>query len=153
MRNDFYTQMNIIPSETEIKISEWLTDRGIKYYQEVGFYDLVNPITGHNLRFDFYFPERNMIIEYDGKQHKTDYKIMFRDDVKNKFCRINHIKIIRLSNFYKLNSDLKKIFGDLATGNTNVCRCIQFSNKARLRKNLKKFRINKSRDRSYKGKG
>jgi len=33
------------------------------------FSDCINPDTGHQLRFDFYLPEENILIEYDGKQH------------------------------------------------------------------------------------
>jgi very-short-patch-repair endonuclease len=59
-----------------------------------------------NLRFDFYLPEYNCCIEYDGKQHfnPVDYfggeesflKSQKRDEIKNQYCKKNNIKLIRI---------------------------------------------------------
>lgn len=58
------------------------------------------------LRFDFYLPDYNLCIEYDGEQH---YKIVnywggekglkerqLRDSIKNEFCKNNYIKLLRI---------------------------------------------------------
>jgi very-short-patch-repair endonuclease/predicted nucleic acid-binding Zn-ribbon protein len=59
-----------------------------------------------NLRFDFYIPEFNLAIEYDGIQHfkAIDYfggdevflKIKKRDEIKNQYCKDNNINLLRI---------------------------------------------------------
>lgn len=100
-------------SKPEIKIKLILKKLGIKHHREYIFKDLVNPETNCNLRFDFYLPEINMCIEYEGPQH---YKYMAkyhgkdrtlglrnllnlqkRDQLKNEYCKKNNIKLLRIS--------------------------------------------------------
>lgn len=67
----------------------------------------------HKLRFDFYLPDFNTVIEYDGIQHyepveafggeKVFKLTKYRDEIKNKYCVDNGIKIIRVS--YKIPFD------------------------------------------------
>lgn len=65
------------------------------------------------LRFDFYLPEHNICIEYDGEQHfnpipyyggqeKLDL-IKKKDEIKTKFCKDNGIKLIRIKFSDKIN--------------------------------------------------
>ena len=59
------------------------------------------------LPFDFYIPKYNLCIEYDGRQHymainhwggeKELNKIMIRDQIKNKYCKNNNIRLLRIS--------------------------------------------------------
>lgn len=66
------------------------------------------------LYFDFVIPILNLIVEVDGVQHKTFsaffhkskekfYKQLKNDRLKNDFCDINNIRIIRLT--YPCNKD------------------------------------------------
>lgn len=55
------------------------------------------------LPFDFYLNDFNIIIEYDGIQHfkpsfnEKEFKnIKVNDEIKNKFCKDNNIKLIRI---------------------------------------------------------
>ncbi|MFW6225878.1 MAG: hypothetical protein ACOC3V_02865 [bacterium] len=58
------------------------------------------------LKFDFYLPEYNTCIEYDGQQHfkinkffggeKEFKKTKIRDEIKNNFCEKNNISILRI---------------------------------------------------------
>ena len=58
------------------------------------------------LPFDFFLPKLNLIIEYDGEQHykpiemyggiKGFEKRKINDNIKNEFCKINNIKLIRI---------------------------------------------------------
>lgn len=41
----------------------------VSFEKEKTFIDCVNPKTNFLLRFDFYLPDYNIIIEYDGEQH------------------------------------------------------------------------------------
>ena len=58
------------------------------------------------LPFDFYLPEKNICIEYDGIQHfeprdffggKVEFeKIKIRDKIKTKYCNSNNIILLRI---------------------------------------------------------
>lgn len=54
------------------------------------------------LPFDFYIPENNLIIEFDGRQHfekiyNRDYETTKRHDtIKNQYCKDNNIGILRI---------------------------------------------------------
>jgi very-short-patch-repair endonuclease len=58
------------------------------------------------LSFDFYLPDHNICIEFDGKQHYIpnerfggldEFKnTKIRDDIKNKWCSNNNIELIRI---------------------------------------------------------
>jgi hypothetical protein len=60
----------------------------------------------NKLQFDFYLPEHNTCIEYDGKQHfeSIDFfggeesfnKQKIKDNIKNKYCKDNNIELIRI---------------------------------------------------------
>lgn len=65
------------------------------------------------LPFDFFLPDYNICIEYDGLQHFeqregwTDLiKIRYHDSIKNKYCSDNKITLIRISCFDK---DIKSL--------------------------------------------
>lgn len=58
-----------------------------------------------SLKFDFYLPDRNLCIEYDGKHHfeVTEYgedklkDTIKKDTIKNEFCKSNNITLYRIS--------------------------------------------------------
>jgi len=94
----------------EKKIENYLKKFKIDYIYQHKFIDCLSPKKNY-LFFDFYLPKYNVCIEYDGEQH---YKMMeifggekrFHlqkeyDEIKNKYCTKNHIKLIRIS--YKDN--------------------------------------------------
>ena len=104
-------------SAGEGKIKECLIDLNIKYIQE---YKLKNS----KQKFDFYLPDFNIAIEYDGEQHfkpvnffggeKGFKKCQERDIKKNKYCKNNNIQLIRIpyTDFQKINPEYlqNKIF-------------------------------------------
>lgn len=56
-------------SKYEKIISDILTDAGIAFEREKEFSWLVNACTGCLYRCDFYLPDKNLVIEYNGPQH------------------------------------------------------------------------------------
>lgn len=88
-------------------------------------YDYQKKIEGcrnkYPLPFDFYLPEYNMCIEYDGEQHfskheffggeKSFNKRIKLDNIKNKYCNDNNIELLRISykKFHKIENIIKKI--------------------------------------------
>lgn len=60
------------------------------------------------LPFDFYFPKRNLIIEFDGMQHfKPTYGedrfkyILKHDSIKNDYCEKNGINLVRIPYYWR----------------------------------------------------
>jgi len=85
-------------SKGESRICEILDNRKIKYIREKTFEGCFD---NRLLRFDFYIKDNNVLIEYDGEFHYND---IFgglegqkrRDEIKNKYCKENNIKLIRI---------------------------------------------------------
>ena len=65
------------------------------------------PKTNYKLRFDIFIESLNLCIEFDGPQHfkavalfggeEELLKTKFRDNIKNEYCKINNINLIRIS--------------------------------------------------------
>jgi len=91
-------------SSGELKIRNLLIQHNISYKYQHCFKDcrgIRNPMP-----FDFYLPDYNTCIEYDGKQHfkpvsifggeKAFKDIQSSDKIKNKYCNENNISLIRI---------------------------------------------------------
>lgn len=97
-------------SKGEEYIKGHLEEMRIKYIRQHGF-DSCRYI--NKLNFDFYLPEYNTCLEFDGIQHfkpvkdfggiKEFDKIKKRDECKNKWCLENNVNLIRI-NHNQLNS-------------------------------------------------
>lgn len=108
-------------SHGERKIKIFLNKNNINFITQHKFINCINPFTNKKLPFDFYLPDYNICIEYDGEQHfkltnhsKTfnDLKnIKSRDKIKTNFCLTNNIKLFRISyiNLKKIENILTKI--------------------------------------------
>lgn len=103
-------------SKGERKIMLYLDKMNIEYISEFRINDCVNI---NKLPFDFYLPEKNICIEYDGEQHfrPVDYfggleafdKLKKRDVIKDNYCLKNNIKLIRIPfDKYDLIDDILK---------------------------------------------
>jgi hypothetical protein len=92
----------------ELAIRNWLFENKINFAMQYKFKELR---AKRCLRFDFYIPDINTLIEYDGEQHyrpvqfngisidkavKIHKKAQHRDVLKNKFCEENNIPLIRI---------------------------------------------------------
>lgn len=71
----------------------------------------------NRLKFDFYLPDKNLCIEFDGVQHfkpvkqfggEEDFeKTKIRDNIKNEYCIKNNIHLIRFSNINDIENNLR----------------------------------------------
>lgn len=86
-------------------IREILSKEEIHFEEEKTFPDMTSSQNG-KLRLDFFLPEFDIAIEYDGKQHFAGWAdmpnsrledIQRRDKEKNDYCRKKGIKLIRLN--------------------------------------------------------
>lgn len=96
-------------SKGENKIKLFLDENNISYKPQYGFNNCKHK---QMLSFDFYLPELNTCIEYDGRQHfepvekfggdKEFELTKIRDGIKNSYCENNNINLIRIP-YTKLN--------------------------------------------------
>ena len=104
-------------SRSEKKIISELENRSIKYYHQYRFNDCRYK---NSLPFDFYLPDYNICIEYDGIQHDTiiehwggkdGYEYRKNNDlIKTKYCIKNNIMLIRINYNMNISEEIEKIF-------------------------------------------
>lgn len=104
-------------SKGELLIANLLKSHNITYETQKKFLSLTGA-RKRPLRFDFFLPEFNLIIEYDGEHHFEPIKrwggearfkdIQQRDAKKNEFCEENNIKLLRISYLEDVESILKE---------------------------------------------
>lgn len=102
-------------SKGEQKISNILQNLNLSFDKQRRFDGCINPRTGYSLKFDFYLPNYNCCIEYDGQQHFFETSLCSdslkerqkRDEIKNQYCKDNDIKLIRIPywDYDKLNEE------------------------------------------------
>ena len=76
----------------------------ILFLAQKRFDSCISPKTGKQLIFDFFLPEYNLCIEYDGIQHfekvNNDFfnlsEIKERDSYKDNWCKMNNIILVRI---------------------------------------------------------
>ena len=106
-------------SKGEVFIENYLKDNNIEYYTQKTF-DMCKYV--NKLKFDFYLPEYDTCIEFDGEQHfkpiryfggKPAFELQkIKDNIKNEYCSKNNIQLVRFrydNKFEKISEDLKKI--------------------------------------------
>jgi protein-arginine kinase activator protein McsA len=96
-------------SKGEDAIKIWLNDNNITYITEHQFKDCIHE---RMLKFDFYLPDYNICVEFDGVQHYRPFSfssdrseetmknnlalVKTRDEIKNIYCIDNNIILIRI---------------------------------------------------------
>ena len=104
-------------SKGEKEISNFLKDKNIKYTRQKKF---DNCKYKYRLPFDFYLPDHNICIEFDGKHHfeiikywggeKYFNEIKIKDFIKTEYCKNNNIYLIRISYKENVKTVLYKLF-------------------------------------------
>lgn len=97
-------------SKGEDIIEEFLKNNNIVYKPQYKFDDCKYK---RCLPFDFYLPDFNSCIEFDGEQHykpveyfggEESFKnTVIRDNIKTEYCKNNNIKLIRIP-YYEINN-------------------------------------------------
>lgn len=111
-----------IKSLGEERISNLLKENNIIFEKEKTFENCINPETNARLRFDFFLPEYNILIEYQGSQHyetsnsgwNTKEKLtnqIKRDKIKKQWCINNNKKLIKISYKNFNNITIDKLLG------------------------------------------
>jgi len=100
---------NSNPSKGEVKIYDWLTKHNIHFEFQKSFPDLYYKSKNGRLKYDFYIPDQNLLIEFDGEYHY--HPISFskliskenqlqltqtRDRLKTEYAEKNGYKLLRI---------------------------------------------------------
>ena len=106
-------------SKAELHIIQNFKEHNINYEYQKTFDSCLSPF-GNFLRFDFYLPDSNLLIEYDGEFHfekirkNHDFeKTLAYDNIKNTWATENNIKLIRINYKQNLQEELTKLIGKL----------------------------------------
>ena len=106
-------------SKGERQIRQWLNRYGMVYVYQKTFVDCKDLRV---LPFDFYIPEYNWCIEYDGEQHfrpvvfdgngdewalQQFEKTTYHDSIKNKYCHEKNIHLLRIPYFKNVEEELE----------------------------------------------
>ncbi len=93
---------NCIIFKGERKIQDLLENKNIVYIKEKSFEDL-RGLKGGLLRYDFYLPDHNLLIEYDGELHYENtslgndlHRQKIHDEIKNNYAKSKGIRLIRI---------------------------------------------------------
>lgn len=107
-------------SKGEIKIEQFLTQNNINFKEQYRIKD--NP----KLSYDFFLPDYNILIEYQGEQHyfpiewfggeKQFERQLFNDEEKEKIAENNNLKLIKIS--YKDYDIIDNIIHKIIFGST-----------------------------------
>ena len=113
-------------SHGERNIESYLRMRNINYITQHRFADCRNKVP---LPFDFYLPEYNVCIEYNGKQHyesvdyfggeKTFNLIQQRDAIKKQYCKDNDIALV----IVRYNENIEKVLDIFFKNRLEICVC------------------------------
>ena len=103
-------------SKGEKAIRKYFLKNNIKFIKQKRFSDCkdIRP-----LPFDFYLPDYNTCVEYDGRQHFISVDRwggvnglldrQKKDFIKTKYCEINNIKLVRIKYNNDVHEQLKQI--------------------------------------------
>ena len=106
----------------ESKIAILLSENNIKFIQQQKFDDAIYNDTKGQMRFDFYLPDYNRLIEFDGNQHyeanggwSTENNLALvqqRDKAKNEYALSNNIPLVRIPYWERDKITLEMIMSD-----------------------------------------
>lgn len=91
-------------SKGEHRVKLWLDKNCIEYIPQKTFYDL-RGLKGGLLSYDFYLPSFNLLIEYQGEQHKKGMRFwddsmyerqLEHDRRKREYAKIHNIKLLEI---------------------------------------------------------
>lgn len=106
-------------SNGEKIINNFLVQKNIKFEYQKYFKECADKTY---LPFDFYIPDINICIEYDGEQHYKPVNIFggieafniikIHDKIKNKFCKTKNVNLIRIK-YDKTEEDIINMLSNL----------------------------------------
>lgn len=109
-------------SKGEKTVFNWLDEHKVVFQQQKKFDDCKDKSF---LLFDFYLPDYNILIEYNGIQHyePVDYfggqetfeDQIKKDNIKKEYCRKNNIFLFEIPHYSNLDEELIKLYDFIKT--------------------------------------
>ena len=112
-------------SKGEVKIKDWLIQNKITFIKQCFFNDCKYKA---RLPFDFYLPDYNICIEFQGQQHYTPVRFAksqtlkeaeealrinkIRDGIKKEYCKKNDIILLEIKYDENIKEKLENFFRD-----------------------------------------
>lgn len=112
---------NCRKSKGEIEVAKILDGKNQKYIRQKRFKDCINPKIKYPLVYDFYLPQKNTLIEYNGEQHyvssyfynkggEEKFKSQqYRDSIKKSYALNNGYKFIAIKYNENIEEKLKEV--------------------------------------------
>lgn len=102
-------------SHAEQLIIDQLSRYRIRWYREVSFKQLPLTPKGSTYRYDFYLPDHNIIIEYQGKDWHLSPERLSADNVKAEFCKQHNITLITWSgeHYYHIDHHVRLLMNKI----------------------------------------
>lgn len=115
-----------ITSVGELNIRKLLTDNNIEFQTEKTFSNFIYKDTKRHPKYDFYLPDFNRLIEFDGSQHykpsgnsniywftqEKVNEIQQKDKIKNKYALNNGYDLVRIPYWERDKITLEMLLGD-----------------------------------------
>ena len=121
-------------SKGEREICKWLDETAVSYIHEAKFNDCINPTTQYHLLFDFFIPQLNVLVEFDGKQHFIPINFFAcmdkkhaihvheetkqRDNIKNQYALTHNIQLFRIP--FTMIKEIKHIILAIVDGSATT---------------------------------
>lgn len=81
--------------ELEQNFREFLEEKGYEFQTQKSFDDLKSK-KNYKLRFDFYLPQLNLLVEMDERGHRSQQERVESSILKDNYCREHHLKLLRV---------------------------------------------------------
>ena len=89
-------------NDNEQRFREYLEESEISFVTQKGFDDLKSS-NNYKLRFDFYIPEFNLLVEIDDRSHISAKDQRINGKLKNEYCEEHKIKLLRIDQYVDKN--------------------------------------------------
>ena len=108
-------------NENENRFRKYLEARNIEFVTQKSFSDLKSA-NNYSLRFDFYLPEMNLLVEIDDRSHVSLKKQVEKGRMKDKYCIDNHIKLLRIDETVSDEKDFEHALNNILEDNIYVLK-------------------------------
>lgn len=102
---------NLLNSKGVKEIKNYFNNKNIEYIKEFSFDNLISPYSNKKLRYDFFVPSKNILIEFDGEFHFSKQNLVSDEDfnkriqldkLKDNYALENNYQLIRI-NYKEIN--------------------------------------------------
>ncbi|KAK8843693.1 hypothetical protein M9Y10_024756 [Tritrichomonas musculus] len=93
---------HLFVNELEQRFREYLEEKNIEFITQKSFEDLKSE-KNYRLRFDFYLPQLNLLVEIDDRGHTSDDEQVDNGKLKDLYCIKHQLKLLRIDETTPIN--------------------------------------------------